>query len=796
MSARIPVTWLAAFVHRRGDLHGTAAGITRPEEGVRAQRALQAALTEGQGSYQCERPVALSVTLATHTFVLGGRIDGCDTTARPVLIEEFKATRADPANAHAANGAEHWAQARLYAGMLGREGIGNDGFLLRLRYCHPETLAERRFEATFSRADAEAFLVATLDELETWIAAQAAHERARDSRIAGLAFPYGTFRPHQHPMARRAYRALRDREGLLLEAPTGSGKSAAMLYPAVRALEAAACSRVFFLTSRGTGAHAARDALARMDPAGEWLRQIRIVAREQACRIDGAACDPASCPRAIGYYDRSRAAVRALLDRYAMTEDTVVAVAAAHCVCPHELALDAALWSDVVIGDYNYVFDPVVRLQRFAGEPTAALLIDEAHQLAPRVREMLSLTLGFEALTAALDEAPPAALVRRIEGVARQFRKLARAMTGTAGRSDDGWQESAIEAPAALLRALARFCDTVVSEGIQLDAWPATRALYFDAVRWVRDGAPDDAPRWLHTIRIGPHATRDIAVALECLDPGPWIAERLGEYGGHVRFSGTVSPLPLYQALHGLPDAVAERAGNPFDPTQLAVLIVDDLPTYLRTRSQSLDRLVALVGTVVGVQSGNYLVAFPSFDYLRQFENAWRAAHPGHPLVVQAPGMDQPSQSAFLAAFRDAAQPRTGLVVLGGVFGESVDFSGARLAGVICVGLGLPPPSTLRDAQASYFAAQGLDGQTVAYRQPAMVKVVQMAGRLLRGPEDRGVICLVDPRFTEPACRAFYPAHWRPVRVRAGDLGARLANFWRDAAALPRLRATEQETTE
>jgi DNA excision repair protein ERCC-2 len=654
---RLSVTWLAQFLHRRGDLHPGPEALTRGEDGIRVQRELQRRLygtarTDGTG-YQCERTVALTLTMAGRELTIGGRIDGCDLGASPLLLEEFKTTRADPARAHAQHGSEHWAQARLYAGLLLREGYGDDGFLLRLRYCHPDSLAMTTYEEAVPAAEAEAFLAGSLAELGAWMEAQATHERARDHRLADLAFPYDGFRPFQRAMARRVYRAVRSREALLLEAPTGSGKTAAVLYPAVRALGTPECQRVFFLTSRTTGARAAEDALVRMDPDASWLRFARITARDTVCRIDGEPCGRHTCPLALGYYDRVRTAVPELLARRAMTPEAIGETARAHRICPHELALDVALWSDVVIGDYNYLFDPSVRLQRFAGERDAAVLIDEAHQLAPRVRDMLSLTLSRSEVRAALAErsahSGPGApserattpVDRRVRAVDRQLVALARdarrdydiGPNGERGSGRD--DEIRIDAPAALLRALERLCSTVYESGSPLEGWPALQALFFNATRWVRDAAGDPRPDWLFRLELDDPGRGDVRVNLDCLDPGPWIAARLGEYGGHARFSGTVSPLDLYQLLHGFTGAPAERSGNLFRPEQLCVLQIGDVPTYLNARAASLGRLVELVGRVVEARPGNYLVAFPSFDYLRRFAEAARARWPERLVVTQ-----------------------------------------------------------------------------------------------------------------------------------------------------------------
>ena len=760
----LAVRTVAEFVHRRGDIHARLDGRTRAEEGIATQRRLQRDRGEG---YQRERAVALDVVLGGEPVRLAGRIDGCDASGGPVVVEEIKTTRADPVAAHEHHASAHWAQATLYAGLLARELEGPQDFLLRLVYAQPDTLETRVWERALDGDAASAFLDGTLEVLDGWLAGQARHRRERDRRIAGLAFPYPEFRPFQRAMARRAYRALRDREHLLLEAPTGSGKTAATLYPAVRALEATGYRRVLFLTSRTTGALAVREAAGRLDPDSAFLRHATITARDRACLVPGTPCEPDACPYARGYHDRSRAAVAALLEARSADPDTVERVARAHTVCPFELSLDAAVWSDVVVADYNYVFDPVVRLQRFAADAEAAVLVDECHQLAPRVRDMLSLTLDRRAVRAALAEAQPAELARRTRGIDRALTALR--------RDGDLGDERQIEAPAELLRSLRRFVDTVATAEVPLEPYPATRSLLFEASRWMRSEGWFDAERFVY---LAEARGREITVRLLCLDPGPYIREVLAGFGGHVRFSGTASPLPVYAAAHGEPEAPSERAGNPFCEDQLRVLVVDDVPTYLRRREASLPRLAELIVTVAGARAGHYLVALPSFEYLAQAADAVAQRAPELRCVRQQPGMDDAARSDFLAGFRDGAPPQVGFVVMGGVFGESVDFTGARLAGVVCVGVGLPPPTLERQAVAGYFDARGLDGRTLAFHQPAMVKVVQMAGRLLRSPSDRGVLCLVDPRFRDAAFRQFFPGHWQPVTVRAGQVAAALDAFW------------------
>lgn len=767
---KLAVTALAEFVHRRGDLHARLDGRTRSDEGIQAQRKLQTGRGEG---YQRERPVALETELAGCAVSIGGRIDGCLEGDGSILIEEIKTTRADPEHAHRHHASVHWAQAQLYAGLLAHEQPEIETFDLHLLYCHPDTLETRSFTRRCSRADAEEFLTATLETYGRWLQSLRAHQHQRDGHISALAFPFPDYRPFQRAMARRAFRALRDREHLLLEAPTGSGKTLATLYPAVRALQASGYRRVLFLTSRNTGAIAVRDAAARIDPQGRFLRHTSITARDRACFVPGTPCEPDACPYARGYYDRSRDAVTALLAQRAAGPETIAEVAREHTVCPFELSLDAAVWSDLVVADYNYVFDPVVRLQRLAADPDAAVLVDESHQLAPRVRDMLSLMLTRDAVREALAEALPDALARRLRGVDRALMAVKRREQLAA--------EQRIDRPDALLRAMQRCVDELASHPEPLEAYPATRELLFTCSRWLRSESWYDPQRFLFA---GEARGRNVIVRLVCIDPGPYIRSRLDEYGGHVRFSGTLSPLSLYGRLHGEPEAPAERAGNPYRPEQLRVLLVHDVPTYLRQRSTSLDALVNLIDTVSRAQPGHYLVAFPSFEYLDMTARAFAARFLDARISRQSPGMSEAGRMDFLAGFEPSAAPCLGFVVLGGVFGESVDFSGTRLNGVVCVGVGLPPPSLERQALAEHFSGDGVDGDTVAYHQPAMVKVVQMAGRLLRSPSDRGVLCLVDARFARPEFSQFFPDHWQARPVRAAEAAAELEAFWRAGDSL------------
>ncbi|MYE53407.1 MAG: ATP-dependent DNA helicase [Gammaproteobacteria bacterium] len=770
----LPVRWLAEQVHRTGDLYAYRSAPTQGVEGIATQRRLQRDRPDG---YQAELAVQMEISLDGGNFELRGRVDGADLSAAPAVVEEFKTTRADPELAHRHDGAVHWAQARLYAAMLAEAHPSLHDWRLRLLYCHPDDGRVRAFEERQSSTALREFLHDTLARFAARMRPWRKHQAARNAWLAERDFPYPSYRPHQRAAARRCYQALRAEESLLLEAPTGSGKSMAVLYAALKSLPQTGASKLIFLTSRGTGAAAAEAALERIDATSGRIRRITLAAKEKQCLTPGMPCAADQCPYAKGYFDKRIDAEATLLADPAITPERVREVGRRHEVCPYELSLDAALWSDVVIGDYNYVFDPVVRLRRFADGKDIDLLIDEAHQLSDRAEEALSVGLCRSTFKAALAEPLPALLARRLRSIDRALVNL---------RREHGHPDQAvIEAPAALTRAIERFLKTLFSDEGALDALPKTQVAAWAANRWRKAELWRQSETFVHLLRT--HDS-DIEVMLRCLDASEHLKESLARYRSSIRFSGTLSPLPLYNALHGLVEAPAERAGSPFESEQVAVLLVTDINTYFNGRQASMAQVVDLVRDVVAARAGRYLLAFPSYGYLDGFAEAAKGSLGSIRLHRQAPDMTDGQRTEYLSDFAQSEPPALAAIVLGGVFAESVDFAAVSLSGVLAIGAGLPPPTLARASKARYFDAKSGNGVEVAYQQPAMTKVAQVAGRLLRSPEDRGVICLVDPRFGHDGFQRFFPSHWRPQRVPARQVGTTVAKFWREPWQPPMLR--------
>jgi DNA excision repair protein ERCC-2 len=763
----LSVRGLAEMVWRRGDIHARYDVNTRPEEGIAVQRRLQ---TDRSAGYCREVVVSHRWQTAEHSFLLSGRVDGCDLDADVPLIEEFKTTRIDPKELHACAGSVHLAQVKLYAAMLCEEHPA-PFWDVRVIYAHPDTLATHVVAEHLSRDALQEFRDETCRALTARAAELHAHRCARNERLRVASFPYPAFREPQRVLARNVFRAVRDGAGLLAVAPTGTGKTMGTLFPALKAMADGHVDRIVYTTARGTGQRAALDAVARLRASGP-LRAVTITAKERACLKDRPLCDPAVCEFARGYYERAPAALAELAAIEEASPASIEEVARRHVVCPFELSLDMSVVADVVICDYNYVFDPVVRLKRmhgFLGDRTA-VLIDEAHQLAPRVRRGLSCRIARSTVRRARGELELAALERKRTAFDRSFAALRKAVLEGAPHTQT--LEVEIDKPVRLLAAARRFLDAWLEVPRTEPATPDAETLLFDVLRLLRGADWSEAAGFVWVLR--QHA-RDIVLDLECLDPSAHIADTLATFRANVRFSATLAPLALAQRQHGDTDGCTVDVPSPFPSEHLAVLIVPDVRVRYRERVAGLDGLIDTIETVTNAKPGAYLVALPSFEYLGMVRDRMLERGVAGALISQRPNMGARERAAFVERLANPGGPLVACVVLGGVFAESIDLDGGALIGIIVVGVGLAPRTGELDRIQREFCDDGYD---VAYRQPAMTRVVQAAGRLIRGEEDRGVLCLVDPRYRDEAFGRYLPSHWTPEVVRASNLGDRLSEFW------------------
>ena len=785
LALTLPIRRLVEFLLRTGSIDSRFTGFDRALEGARLHRKLQRAAVKEYPDYQAEAALKQDYTCAGIAYTLEGRADGIftDKDGTPT-IDEIKTTTLPPEFITGEQSPEHWAQAQIYAAIYARQQ-GLPAMRVRLVYYQVDEDLEFTFNHDYSADALDAIVTDLLTQYAPWAKRSAEWQRMSRASRQALPFPFASYRPGQRAMMNAVYKTCTEGGQLLCQAPTGIGKTMSVLFPALKAVGEG--GPIFYLTARGTTRAAAENALTLLRAADPdlKLRSVTLTAKDKICLQEHRECTPEACPYANGYYDRVKAALWDDLDTHALTADALQALARKHKVCPFELGLDLSLWCDVVVGDYNYLFDPVVHLMRFfetAGD--YLFLIDEAHNLPGRARDMHSASLcksvfydakkrlgkGKSSLKNALT---------KVNNIFIEWRHRCEEVLGDSRFGRTYFEKSRAE---DFDRALTKLCEPLE---IWLDehrdpgeTHDALLQLYFDIRAWLRVADTFDNHFVLQISAVG----SEVRAAMLCLDPSDFLAADFAKGRAAVLFSATLAPAGYYKDLCGLPDARAVALRSPFDPANMGLWCARQVSTRYKDRADSIAKVSDLLAVMAAAQPGHYLVFFPSYSYLQQVWEDFTARYPDQPTLCQESTMDEGQRTEFLAQFlaRDG-KPLLGFAVLGGVFGEGVDLTGESLIGVAVVSPGLPQIGPRQEQLRDYFEETRGAGFDYAYRYPGMNKVLQAAGRVIRTPQDRGVVLLIDDRFLAPDTRRLMPPHWEHLRVvdSADAWKDELAAFWK-----------------
>lgn len=779
---RLSVRALVEFVWRHGSIDSRFSGFDRANEGSRIHRKLQKNAGE---EYQAEVVFKGERTVDGVHYRLEGRADGVLRRGGDVTVDEIKTTAAPAELLTEDFEPLHWAQAKCYGALLcAQEGL--PGVTVQITYYQIDTDEIIRHRRWYEAHALEEFLLQTLHLYAPWAEMQRAWQEVRTESLRALTFPFAQYRPGQYALAGGVYRAVRDKKRLLAMAPTGIGKTASTLFPALKAMGEGCGERIFYLTAKTVTRQAALDALRHMrrhmEETGGALRAkcVVLTAKDKICPLEQRVCSPQACPRADGYYDRINAALyRFLQQRDVFSREEILAFAEAERLCPFELSLDLANWCDCIVCDYNYLFDPVVSLKRFfADGGDFVFLIDEAHNLVDRARDMYSARLeksAFYACKKALGKT-----ARRLTGALTKlnsgFLSLRRRCEEAGGRR--------LLLPAGdddLAKLLMRFCaeaEDYLDEHREGALHDALLAVYFDARFYLRIWELYDE-RFTTLVTL---SGSDVAVELLCLDASEFLDASLALGRAGVLFSATLSPAEYFLRTLGLGENAQHiTLPSPFDPNRLCLLCADSISTKYADRARTLDEVCRMIEAAVRAKKGNYLVFLPSYQYLSLVSARFSELFPDIETAVQQPGMDEAAREDFLAQFSAGrSETLAGFCVLGGVFSEGIDLVGERLIGCVIVGVGLPQIGPVQDALRDYYEETLGAGFDYAYRFPGMNKVLQAAGRVIRTPQDKGLVLLIDSRYAQSAYRRLFPAHWAGMRrvADAQQAAALLKSFW------------------
>lgn len=754
---RLSVRALVEYVYSNGNIEARFRSPSSRLDGTRLHGKIQKTYREGD---QKEVYLCVEIPFEDLQFVIDGRCDGLLREDDGLCVDEIKSFSL-PLDEIDTNGYPvHWAQAKLYAYMIATKQSLTE-ISVQLTYVHVATEEQRVMRKHYLSSELEQYVFELLKAYAPFAKLQEKHLLKRDESIKQLAFPFEKYRNGQRKLAGAVYKAVLDEKNLFAVAPTGIGKTMSTLFPAVKAIGEGLCQRIFYLTAKTITRTSAEEALHKMRANGLHLKNVTITAKDKVCFQKETRCQADVCEFANGYYDRVNVAVLDILsNETSMTRDVIEAYARKHRICPFEFSLDLAYAVDVVVCDYNYIFDPRVSLKRLFEEhkKSTVLLVDEAHNLVDRGREMFSASIhkaSFLELKKQFRN-KEAELYQSATDINKWFLSL---------KKNNGNQSEFIltDLPndiVVLLEQFVKAAESVLIKGNNTN----TNLLdsYFEIQRFLKVTEFLDE----HYVIFGETIRTNVSVKLFCIDPSLLLKKQSKGFRTKVFFSATLSPMSYYNdILGGSSDDFQLSIPSPFKQEQFDVFI-SPLSTRYKDRERSFAKIAALTKSLISSRAGNYLIFFPSYQYLLAVYDEFCKVDQTTRTIIQAQGMSEAEREEFLITFKSRQHENLlGFAVLGGVFSEGVDLVGDSLNGVIVIGVGLPQLCYERNLIKDHFFQKNKNGYDYAYVYPGMNKVLQAGGRLIRSESDYGTIVLVDDRFLKEPYQSLLPIEWRKYIV-------------------------------
>lgn len=726
-------------------------------------------------------------------------------------VEAVKPVSAFPRGLSPFSDPAHFARAAVYA-YLYAERCGTPSVFILLSFVRRSDGEKISFRASFTKVSLTRMFESLIDRAHPFLEAYCRRMADFPEQAKKMPFPYRTIRDGQNRFIQRAYSAMRQGRNLLVSAPTGIGKTMSSIFPAVKALGEGFADRAFYLTAKTVTGQAAMEAAALLQKYVPELRCCMLLAKDQVCASKKDMPDLRQGMRCrlcgntdsvtddmgktyISYRERELAALAELLtspDRM-YTSDRIRKTASEHRVCPYELSLDLSEHCPLIVCDYNYVLDDRVRLRRYFKDVTRQekyiFLFDEAHNLPDRMTAAYSAclnsamvkTLGALGERELCDDGDFRSLSAEFARAMEDCRKLCTEQeylrTGEDGEEIPCGYFEGNAVPRRLTESvekLARHLGKLLRDGSEFAE--AIDPVYTDLVQAYSVFPWFDEKFRMFCTREG----EDVTVQVLCVDPSGMIDRMISPAVSSVLFSATLSPMDYYREVTGQRQAEILELDSPYERDNLCLIAYDGISTRYADRKSTVMDCAEVIARCVEAREGNYMVYFPSYDYMKRAARRFRDIMPETAMILQKPGMSFKERERFIRLFRSQKQAIVGFCVLGGMFSEGIDLSGESLIGSIIVGTGMPQLSAERNIMAAYYDEKTERGHEFAYVCPGMNKVLQAAGRVIRSESDRGVVLLIDDRYAEPSMRTLYPRHWRHMRFTADpdSLSAMLESFW------------------
>jgi len=756
---KISVRKLVEHVFLSGNIESGFFSINALQEGTRIHQEVQKTFDETS-----EKEVYVQTEFFHDDlhFIVDGRCDGIHFNNGEITIEEIKST-SEPLDTIEENGIlVHWAQAYFYGYIYCNDHQLKD-INIQLTYVQKKTNEKKSILQKKTIQQLKEFVLECIEKYTPFAKLMIQNKERRNKSSKELTFPFKKYRNGQKELAGMVYRSIRDKQTLFAEAPTGIGKTISTTFPAVKAFGEEILDRILYITARNTTREAALNAFSLLENNGLKMIIISLTAKEKICFKDEVNCSALHCEFANGHYDRLNDGILDILQNETIISREVIEhYARKHRLCPFEFSIDLAYLADAIVCDYNYVFDPTVSFKRFFEEQKkeTVLLIDEAHNLVDRAREMYSASIlksSFLQLKRDFKKN------KEIQSAAKNLNNYLLEIRKHLG---DKKQTVSKEIPSELLELIQSFVEVVERNLHHFEGQTQQQLLdaYFAAQAFLRSANMFDE-RFVFMTEVD---RSEVSVKLFCIDPSHLLQQYSKNFKAKVFFSATLSPLPFYKdMLGGKEEDLVISLPSPFSSEQVNVYI-SPLSTKYREREYTKEKIAYTLHEVIQKHPGNYLIFFPSYQYMNLVYDEYSKLmiNTSFKTQIQTPNMNEEEREEFLNQFdKDRSEPLVGFAVMGGIFSEGIDLVGDRLNGVAIVGVGIPQIGFERDLIKNYFSSIGKNGYDYAYVYPGMNKVLQAGGRLIRSENDTGTILLIDDRFLTTKYLKMLPKNWKKFQV-------------------------------
>ena len=773
---RISVRSLVEFILREGDIDNRVSGSMEKDAmllGGKIHRKIQSRMGT---NYTAEVPLKIQMPCDGFVLQIEGRADGVLKDDGKVLIDEIKGILRSLEHLEAPVPV-HLAQAKCYAYIYAVQN-SLKCIDVQMTYCQMETEEIRRFCQEFEFQELQTWFQDLVTQYEKWAKFEIEWRNVRNDSIRQIEFPF-PYREGQRDLVASVYRTILRKKKLFIQAPTGVGKTMATVFPAVRAVGEGLGEKIFYLTAKTIMRTVAEQAFSLLKEKGLLYKTITLTAKEKICFCEEAECNPDACPYAKGHFDRVNDAVFDLITHSGdWSREVLEEQAKKHMVCPFEMSLDVSDWADAVICDYNYAFDPQAHLKRFfseSGKGEYLFLIDEAHNLVERGREMYSASLYKEDLLEVrkMVKAEDPKLAKGLSECNQQFLELK--------RECEHYQilKSVSHIALKLMNVLSKLEDYLEE---CKDAEKKKRVLdFYFAVRSflnIHDIMDENYVIFSEMMEDG-----RFQIKLFCVNPAVNLQNYLEQGNSTIFFSATLLPVHYYKKLLSVEkDDYAVYAHSSFPQENKFLFIGTDVSTrYTRRGESTYQRFARYIAVMAEQKKGNYMAFFPSYRFLEEVHTCFLECV-DHEVdsICKVSYMDEEQREEFLEEFeREREKSLVAFCVMGGIFSEGIDLTEDKLIGAVIAGTGLPQVCTEREILKQYFNAADMDGFDYAYLYPGMNKVLQSAGRVIRTESDRGVILLLDDRFREMRYREVFPREWQQYQLGSvKNLEQEIRTFW------------------